>query len=84
MGEDLKEMKFEAILDTRISETVTVRLSEYKALLQKATSLDIIRLSIMDKLRNTTNIFSAVDDDLVMLLTDTLDAYREALKEKTK
>ena len=79
MGE---ELKFKAILDSTVTETVTIRLSEYKALLQKATTLDIIRLSIMDKLRNTTNVFSAVNDDLVMLLTDTLDAYREALAKQ--
>lgn len=80
MGERLEDMNF--ILDTRISETVKIRLSEYKALLQKATTVDILRLTIMDRIRNSKSLYHVVDEDLVMLLTDTLDAYREALSKQ--
>lgn len=79
MGE---ELKFKAILDSTVTEMVTIRLSEYKGLLQKATTVDILRLTIMDRIRNSKSLYHVVDEDLVMLLTDTLDAYREALAKQ--
>ena len=54
--------------------TVTITLKEYRELLEKSIRLDTIADSIRQKVNaGASSLYSKIDDELVLMLTGTLD-----------
>ena len=64
--------------------TVTITTAEYRGLMQKAMALDTIRMHIMDEIEHGDHLYSAVDQHFVMLMTNTLDLYRDKMEKEAE